>query len=112
NEEVRMQKAEVSGNAGGTPALPGDQTKDAEQPESTDAKREVKGDHDPTGESSCGSQTRAPGESNQIKPESENPPRRVREGPPDSKNCKIVRCRAVESNAPVDRTRDFRGDPL
>ncbi|HTB83615.1 MAG TPA: hypothetical protein VK742_08175 [Candidatus Sulfotelmatobacter sp.] len=98
--------------AGGTPALPGDQTKDAGQPISTDGRREVKGDHDPAGESSCGSQTRAPGESDQIQPESENPPRRVREGPPDSRNFKLVRSRRVENNAPVDRTRDFRGEPL
>jgi len=45
-------------------------------------------------------------------PISENPPRRVQEIPPYSRTKMIRRCRPIESKAPVDRTHDFRGDPL
>ena len=65
--------------------------------------------HEPA---SGGTESRSQGGGQSIQPENENPPRRVQEIPRYSGIKMIRRCRPIERNEPVERTHDFRGEPL
>jgi hypothetical protein len=65
--------------------------------------------HEPA---SGGTESRSQGGGQSIQPENENPPRRVQEIPRYSGIKMIRRCRPIERNEPVERTHDFRGEPI
>ena len=65
--------------------------------------------HEPA---SGGTESRSQGGGQSIQPENENPPRRVQEILRYSGIKMIRRCRPIERNEPVERTHDFRGEPI
>jgi hypothetical protein len=99
NEEVRMQNEETEVPSPPHPDL---------LPRGGEGTRAAAGGEPASG----GTESKSQGGGQSIQPESENPPRRVQEIPRYSGIKMIQRSRPIESNAPVERTRDFRGDPL